>query len=134
MRAIKKYIGPLFTLLAYLIFFLFSSASFANTPAGSACIYFFYGQGCKHCDNVKPFLSKIQSKFPTLKIVSFEVFKNKSNSKLLNQYFNAYHVDAPNGVPVIFVADKYLMGDEYIINNLESLIISNPNTACPTLK
>lgn len=131
-----KYIEKIFISLIYIIPLLFTTTSFASpqTTANSTCLYYFYSAGCKHCATVKPFLSKMQLKHPNLKIVSFDTSKSKDKLNLLNQYFDAYQVSSNvKGVPIIFMSNLYLMGDDYIIKNLENVIINHPNATCPSL-
>jgi len=46
-------------------------------------IYFFWGEGCPHCAKEKPFLEKLEEKYPEVKVYDFEVWKNSENRQLL---------------------------------------------------
>ena len=48
-----------------------------------ANIYFFWGDGCPHCAKEKPFLEKLEEKYPEVKVYDFEVWKNSENRQLL---------------------------------------------------
>jgi cytochrome c biogenesis protein CcdA len=98
-----------------------------------ACIYFFYGDGCPHCASVEPFISGLESTYPGLEVHRFEIYSNRSNLLLLNQYFDAYEVPEPRGVPAVFISGKYLIGDTPILENLENEIASSPGSGCPVL-
>ena len=101
-----------FFLLIFVVLFLTSIVSAQNTT----CIYFFYGDGCQHCARVEPQINKIavQSEFP-VEVYKFEIYNNRSNMILLNQYFDAFNIqDAQRGIPVVLIGNNYLIGDSPI--------------------
>lgn len=101
----------------------------------TTCVYFFYGDGCQHCAKVEPLISKleIQSHY-AVKIHKFEIYNNRSNMVLLNQFFDSYNIqDADRGVPVVFIGNRYLIGSKPILENLESAIKDNLGSDCPRL-
>ncbi|MEM2916543.1 MAG: thioredoxin family protein [Candidatus Woesearchaeota archaeon] len=88
------------------------------------CFYFFYGDGCMHCAKVEPFINQIEQTLP-VEVHRFEVYKDRENLVLLNRYFDAYGVpDKDRGVPAVFLANTYLVGDSPIKENLNSIIYS----------
>ncbi|MFH1174464.1 MAG: cytochrome c biogenesis protein CcdA [archaeon] len=102
----------------------------------SSCIYFFYGDGCQHCAKVEPVLNRLetQSAHP-VHIHYFEIYNNRSNLVLLNAYFDAYHVaQSERGIPAVFVSDTYLVGDQPIRDQVETLAISEEAKTCPSLE
>ena len=72
-------------------------------------LYFFWGDGCPHCAEEKPFLEDLQEKHPDLDIQSYEVWHNKENAALLSRMAEAYDVTA-KGVPTTFVGSKVWVG------------------------
>ena len=55
-------------------------------------------------------------KYPNIKIVSFEIYKAKDKLKLLNQYSDIYRIPSKErGIPVIFLANQYLLRDDTIL-------------------
>jgi cytochrome c biogenesis protein CcdA len=122
-----KFLFAIFTIL-----FLTSIVSAQNTT----CIYFFYGDGCQHCARVEPQINKIavQSEFPT-EVHKFEIYNNRSNMILLNQYFDTFNIqDTQRGIPVVLIGNNYLIGDSPILENLDSLIAENKGAQCPNLE
>jgi cytochrome c biogenesis protein CcdA len=111
--------------------FLVVLPGFAHAQEAS-CIYFFYGDGCPHCSRVEPFIGQLES--TGIEVHRFEIYNNRSNLLLLNQYFEAYGVPEPRGIPAVFIAGKYLVGDTPILENLESEIENNPDSGCPVLE
>lgn len=60
-----------------------SSISSLGTDLNRTVVgYFFYGDGCSHCDNIKPFISEIQSRYPDLDLEQLEVYHNATNQAL----------------------------------------------------
>jgi len=96
------------------------------------CIYFFSGDGCPHCTRVEPYISQLESEYSKLEVHRFEIYNNRSNVLILNDYFNAYNIpDKQRGIPAIFISDKYLIGDKPILENLEAEIKNNYLAECP---
>ena len=86
-------------------------------------VVYFYGEGCPHCARVKPLIDGLESR--GVKVQHFEVFANRDNLRLLNEYFERFNVPvADRGVPAVFIGDSYLVGDANILNGLESLLQS----------
>lgn len=105
----------------------------AEEESPTACIYYFYGIGCPHCENVEPYLENISSSYPSLNIRKFEVYHNKSNADMMSKFFDAYNVPQnQRGIPILFLEDKYLVGDTDIIRHMESEIKDNPQSQCPS--
>jgi len=77
--------------------------------AGNVNIYYFYGDGCRHCAEAKPFLAELENKYPEITIKSFETWHNKSNSDLFVAMSNACGSKVV-GVPTIFVGHKPIIG------------------------
>jgi len=123
-----KYILFLFLILAL-------SISFA-TAQESSCVYFFYGEGCQHCAKVEPVINnlEVQSQFPVT-VQRFEIYNDRSNLVLLNKYFDAYNIpESERGIPVVFLKDKYYVGDEPIISNLYDDLSKKSSPECPSLE
>jgi len=85
-------------------------------------VYFFYGDGCPHCEKVKPFIAQMERKH-SLTVYRYEIYRNRSSVALLNQYFDIYAVPTgQRGIPALFVSDSHLVGDEPILNRFELII------------
>jgi thiol-disulfide isomerase/thioredoxin len=77
--------------------------------SGKVCLYLFWGQGCPHCAEEKPFLEELKSKYSKLEVYEFEVYYNKDNVKLWEEVCKKYRVQ-PLGVPMTFVGGKVFIG------------------------
>jgi cytochrome c biogenesis protein CcdA len=118
----------------FLVLFLLL-ASFVSSQ-NSTCIYFFHGDGCQHCAKVESYINNIElSSQSSLNIHKFEIYNNRSNMLLLNQYFDAYNIsNSERGIPVVLIGNSYLIGDSPILENLVSLIGQNHGVECPDFK
>lgn len=90
-------------------------------------VYYFYGEGCPHCSRVEPFITQIEHGY-TLQLHKFEVYNNKENLLLLNDYFDTYNVPLEErGIPAIFTPDSYIIGDVDILNSFEKVVLHSLN-------
>jgi cytochrome c biogenesis protein CcdA len=121
------------TLIALILVFFTLNVVQAQEPT---CVYFFYGDGCQHCARIEPLINnlEIQSEFP-VEVHKFEIYNNRSNMILLNDYFDAYNIsNSERGIPVVLIGDNYLIGDSPIEDNLDRIIQENKGIPCPNLE
>ncbi len=117
----------------FFIFLLSTLIPFVN--AEEPCLYFFYGMGCAHCATVELFIDQLELKYPGIDIKYFEVYNDRENLLLLNDFFDAYEIPRDQrGIPAVFVSNKYFVGDQPILENLENEILYNPGGECPSLE
>ena len=76
---------------------------------GTITMYFFWGQGCPHCEEMKPFIQEMQNTYPQLYIKSLETFNDPANNQLFNAMAKAYNKTA-DGVPGTFLGDQMFEG------------------------
>jgi len=72
-------------------------------------IYFFWGEGCPHCEYEKQFLEKLERKYPEVKVYDFEVWNNSENRKLLMEAGKKLNVNV-SGVPFTVIGEHYFIG------------------------
>ncbi len=102
--------------------------------AEEKCLYYFYGDDCKRCRSATDTIDQLEKTHPDLKIHRFEVYYNRDNARLLEKYFQAYNVqDDSAGVPVVFLADSYLVGSSTIETLLEGQLDGAAPMTCPSL-
>ena len=97
-------------------------------------IYFFWGQGCPHCAQEKPFLEELKQKYPQLEVKEFEVYFSRENQELFQKVAQAYNTQ-PVGVPMTFIGKDYVIGfgtKETTGKEIESLIQKCLQTSCPS--
>jgi len=81
-----------------------------QTSTGKTKLYFFYGITCPHCQKAETFLDQLKEKYPSLEIISYEVFENPDNAKLFQKLLKDAGQDQAIMVPTIFIADKIIIG------------------------
>jgi len=96
-----------------------------NSNKEGVSVYFFYGEGCPHCARVEPFIDDIQQTYG-LNIRRFEVYGNRSNMMLLDDYFEEYDVPiSRRGVPAVFTSTSYIVGDVDILDGFKNLVLDS---------
>jgi thiol-disulfide isomerase/thioredoxin len=81
----------------------------AQGHAAPVNLYFFWGQGCPHCLQEKPFLDHLEKKYPGLKIRRLEVSGHRENWELLQRVAARLQVEVA-GVPFTVVGRDYFVG------------------------
>jgi len=76
---------------------------------GKVCVYFFWGQGCPHCAEEKPFLEELKKKYPNIQVYDFEVYYSQENMNFWKEVCQKYGVQ-PYGVPMTFIGNKVFAG------------------------
>lgn len=120
------------------VLFIFSvilSSSFSSAAVPEEdCIYYFHGVDCELCASADAYLKELQSRYPKLKINTFEVYQDFDSARLLQQYFNAHNIpEKSQGVPAVFLPGSYLIGSTPVVNLLEGRVKENIDPACPEL-
>jgi cytochrome c biogenesis protein CcdA/glutaredoxin len=71
-------------------------------------IYFFWGSGCPHCAEEKPFLEEMELKYPDLEVKDF-LISVQENAELFTRMSQAYGIE-PVGVPMTFIGEEHFIG------------------------
>lgn len=73
-------------------------------------IYFFWGQGCPHCEKEFQFFEKIKEKYGQYyNLYPYETWKNKENAELLSIFASAMN-DKVTGVPYTIIGNQSFKG------------------------
>ncbi|MBJ6798765.1 glutaredoxin family protein [Geomonas propionica] len=81
-------------------------------PAGaspSATLYYFWGEGCPHCAEAKPFLEQLRRRYPGLQVEATEVLRHRENIPRLMRMARERGREA-TGVPVFIIGTHYFSG------------------------
>lgn len=125
---------PIFVLL--LAFIVLGCAAFSSVSAASPSpelsdgantsltATFFYGNGCSHCENVKPLVAALQIKYPELHIEMLEINDNQTNREKFLAMLLQYKLGAGGGIPTIFIGDNVLVGETEIKDHFEEKILA----------
>lgn len=88
-------------------------------------VYFFWGYGCPHCAEEKPFLESLEQKYPEMEVKMFEVWGSQENAQLFTEMCHAYGIQ-PLGVPATFIGDFEPVigyrGDEITGKQIEEMV------------
>jgi cytochrome c biogenesis protein CcdA/glutaredoxin len=72
-------------------------------------LLFFYGAGCPHCSQMKPFLEELGKTYSDLDVKMYEVYSNNENRKLMIDLAGAYGKEV-SGVPTVFLGANMIVG------------------------
>ncbi len=100
-----KTVSMAFLIILLSAFTLYSGSAdalFSKNNESKVVVYFFWGNGCPHCAKEKPFLEKLEGKYPQLKVYYLEVWYNSTNAELFQKMAEAYGTKAM-GVPTTFI-------------------------------
>ncbi len=90
-------------LLIIFLFFLFFGLKSALAD-NKTTIYFFWGNGCPHCEDQKPFLEEMRVKYPEIEVKTYETWNNSKNAELFQKIAKNYGIEA-RSVPTTFIGD-----------------------------
>ncbi len=72
-------------------------------------LYFFWGNGCPHCEEENKFLTKLEKENPSVTVNRYEVWGDAKNRDLFKQVGELLGTDV-RGVPFTVVGDKHVTG------------------------
>jgi cytochrome c biogenesis protein CcdA len=94
----------------------------SSNPSTAIAAYYFYGDGCTHCANVKPVILALAAKYQNLDVVQLEVYHNATNQDLFSRFNSEFGITTP-GVPTLVVGNHILVGEAQIRDDAESIIL-----------
>ncbi|MDI6778216.1 MAG: hypothetical protein QMD77_03420 [Patescibacteria group bacterium] len=105
----KKFIIILFLIIPVL--------ALAQENSAKKKAYYFYGENCPHCENVNEYFQAngIYDKYDIAKLE----FSNPFNARLLVKFGEVFKSEYKGSVPAIAFGDKFIVGDQPIIDNFE---------------
>lgn len=86
-------------------------------------IYFFWGDGCPHCEEEFKFFESIKTEYGDYFVLNkFEVWNNEENKKLLKQFANSMG-DEVSGVPYTIIGNETFsgFGEKYVDKMLDAI-------------
>jgi len=85
---------------------------------------YFYGNGCSHCEAVKPLIADIQARYPELRIEMLEINDNKTN----RETFLAMPIPVGSGtmrsIPAIFIGENASIGENEVKDHFEEYVLA----------
>ena len=88
-------------------------------------LYFFWGDGCPHCEKAKEFLPELQKKYPELEMRWFEVWKHRQFTMLADRMRKTHEIKT-SSVPMFFLGDWSMVGyheDETSGHQIEAQVV-----------
>ena len=70
-------------------------------------IYLFRGDGCPHCEHAMEFFKTLNTEYPYLRIISYEVWYNEENRKLMEEVSTELGIEVSTSVPLIIIGNDY---------------------------
>lgn len=85
--------------------------SATNPPAADEVrMFVFWGDGCPHCDDQKPFLRELEQRYPELIIDEREVWRTDAHHRLFIALALTHSIE-PGSVPTAFLGGQVWVGD-----------------------
>jgi thiol-disulfide isomerase/thioredoxin len=81
----------------------------ANEPRPRVVLSFFWGVGCPHCEEARPFLEQLQRERPELRVEAIEVRNDPAGRQRFIDTMRRVGATAA-GIPTFVVRDRYLVG------------------------
>jgi cytochrome c biogenesis protein CcdA len=85
--------------------------------------FYFYGDGCSHCEKVKPILADLSVKYSDLDIRQLEVYNNATNQETFARMSRQYGISSA-GVPTIYIGITAMVGEVDIKNRFEATFLA----------
>jgi thiol-disulfide isomerase/thioredoxin len=128
MRFLKQ-----FTLAALLLTLILVGSAERVSAESPAPVYFFWGDGCPHCETQKPFLDELAARYPQVEVRSFEVWYVQENRQIFFDMTAKLGFE-PSGVPVTIIGEQYWVGfHESIKADIEAAVLGCIQNGCPDL-
>lgn len=86
-----------------------STAQAQDAGENQVNIYFFWGDGCPHCEDEWAYMKELTARNPNIKLVDYEVWYNKDNQEILKEFGRALGFE-PVAVPVTVIGERYWIG------------------------
>ncbi|MBU3896309.1 MAG: GAP family protein [Nanoarchaeota archaeon] len=116
----------LFSLFVVLTLLLSITPVFA---ANDVDMYFFIVPGCPHCENLRDWISTIESNHPTLNVIEVN---GAQDQQMFKEFLSNYSVpiNTWGQVPRVFIGNYTCLGDSPCIETLEEKITYCENNVC----
>lgn len=103
-------VAPRWLRLLILAFILALARATSPAAASTVDLYVFWGEGCPHCEEQKPFLRALAARYPALTIHSHEVWTATGDRTLFSTLARFHGIEA-SAVPTVFVGGRAFVGD-----------------------
>lgn len=97
-------------LFSILLFIFLPAIVFAQNEKHNVTAYLFYGAECPHCAEAKPFIDKLEDKYPELNVKRYEVWHDKENAAFFSKLSDVCNNPLPGIVPAVFIDEQVIVG------------------------
>jgi glutaredoxin len=102
----------------------------AENVDAEVVVYWFWGDGCPHCADQKPFMKELARR-DDVAVVALETYNDEKNRKRQKEFAKAYEIERL-GVPMTFVGDEYWVGyAEEVKEEVKAKVDSCLEKDCP---
>ncbi len=105
-------------------------AATATPSSASINLGYFFKPGCAECDRVTYDLKLLQSRYPSLRVTSFDIAEQQALSEALGQRAGL-PPEKRLATPAVFVGDEALVGGDVTLANVEALVQRYETTGAP---
>jgi len=115
-----------FSLIAFILLGMAGFSLAQEEQEKPVTLYYFYGETCPNCKKAKVFLDKLEDKYPSLEIQSYEVFSNRDNAELFLELLESRDEEKRVRVPAVFIGQEVIIGylnDQTTGEKIEQAII-----------
>ena len=118
-KQLKIFLFSLFVILSI------ANISFAASADGKVQIDYYWGDGCGHCEAIKPFLDDFEQRHKDdVNMVRHEVWKHPDEAQRFNDMMDVYGVPQNRrGTPTLIVNGTLLVGGQEIPQRLEQEVV-----------
>lgn len=94
-------------------------------------IYLFWGEGCPHCAQAKPFLESLADQDDRIILRSYEIYYAPGNQEIFTEVCSTIGIE-PRYVPTIIIGNRYWEGySEQIAYEIQNVVAACLQTGCP---
>ncbi len=98
-----------FVFFISLLFSFGSNVEAQNINESEVNIYFFWGEGCPHCEKEKIFLEKLEEKYSQINIYDFDITQSVRGRQIMSEMGEKLNTHI-SGVPFIVIGEQYFIG------------------------
>ena len=93
-------------------------------------IYLFWGEGCPHCAQAKPFLESLANQSDQIIVRSYEIYYTPGNQEIFAAVCSTIGIE-PRYVPTIIIGNRYWEGySEQIAYEIQNVVAACLQTGC----
>jgi glutaredoxin len=101
-----------------------------STSGQPVIIYLFWGDGCPHCAAAKEFLTGLVNRYSSVEVKPYEVWNEPQNQEIFKKMAAAFNFE-PQGVPAIFIGNRYWIGySDQIGEEIEAYVKNCAENGC----